>query len=437
MPVCMGKTGVRAMDTKPIGGEAPTHTARETALQRASRLAHDWRSTRRILVLGAGLLAVIVAVAWWMLRDGNGVSYVTAPVSRGAIARAVTATGSVNPGLTVTVGTYVSGVVQEIYCDFNTVVKKGQLCAKIDPRPFQTIVAQDRALVATARAQLVKDQANLAYAGVNERRFANLVKQRAASQDAHDVALNTLNQARAQVALDKASIQQRTAELDAAVVNLGYTDINSPVDGIVVSRNVTTGQTVAASFQTPTLFLIATDLSKMQVDTNVSESDVGGVRVGHRALFTVEAYPDKTFEGKVIQVRQAPQTVQNVVTYDVVLNVSNPELLLKPGMTATVRIITDERKGALRVPDQALRYVPGGMSSGREAQGQPEPQVWVLEDGMPKRVTVKTGLDDDTHTEILGGTLREGDRVIVSERGGQTSDANARRAGSAPSMRFP
>jgi HlyD family secretion protein len=309
------------------------------------------------------------------------------------------------------------------------------LCAKIDARPYQTIVEQNKAGVATAKAQRQKDQADLAYALINERRYANLRTQNATSRDSYDVAVNALNQARAQVAVDQATIDQRQAGLDAAIVNLGYTNIVAPVDGIVVSRNVTIGQTVASSFQTPTLFLIATDLSKMQVDTSVSESDVGSVHAGDKARFTVEAYPDKTFEGAVSQVRQAPQTVQNVITYDVVVTAANPQLLLKPGMTATVRVITAERHNVLRVSDAAIRYVPGGLSSASSQQG-PTPGVWVLRGGRPLRVAIATGLDDDTFTEVLKGDVKEGDRVIVSEHTDTTSPSRKSTNGG-PTMRLP
>jgi HlyD family secretion protein len=386
-----------------------------------------------LIILSALILAA--AVAWWAFGPGATASYVTAPLTRGNVTRTVTATGSVNPVLTITVGSYVSGVIQQIDCDFNTKVKKGQLCAKIDARPYQTIVEQNQANVATARAQLLKDQADLAYAQINERRYASLKAQNATSRDSYDVAVNALNQARAQVAVDRATIDQRQAGLDAAIVNLGYTNIVAPVDGIVVSRNVTMGQTVASSFQTPTLFLIATDLSKMQVDTSVSESDVGSVHAGDKARFTVEAYPDKTFEGVVSQVRQAPQTVQNVITYDVIVTVANPQLLLKPGMTATVRVVTAERRNILRVSDAALRYIPGGLSSAK-SQAEATPGVWVMRDGRPTRVALATGLDDDTYSEILKGDLKEGDRVIVSERTGTTSTSRKSTNGG-PTMRLP
>jgi HlyD family secretion protein len=214
-------------------------------------------------------------------------------------------------------------------------------------------------------------------------------------------------------------VTQHEARLKAARINLGYTDIVSPVDGTVVSRNVTQGQTVAASFQTPTLFVIATDLTKMQVDTNVSESDIGRVAVGNTTVFTVAAYPQRQFPGTVQQVRQAPQTVQNVVTYDVVVNVPNPGLALRPGMTASIRIVTDRADNVLRVPEQALRYRPTTLAAdpdGASATRGRTRQVWVLADGKPRRVPVTTGLDDDAYVQIVAGELREGDRVIVSER---------------------
>jgi len=422
------------MDTRNI---EVSHTG---AQQFADVARESYRSARSALGRN-GIYALFVVFAflltgalYWLLAGGSAPTYVTQTVTRGTVARSVTATGSINPVLTITVGSYVSGVIQEIYCDFNTKVTKGQLCARIDPRPYETIVDQDRAAVTSAQAQLLKDRSDLAFNQVNVARFANLLAQHATSRDNYDVAVNARNQASAQVAFDRATIVQRQAVLTAAQVNLGYTNIVSPVDGTVVSRNVTRGQTVAASFQTPTLFLIATDLKKMQVDTNVSESDIGGIRVGDKAQFRVEAYPDRLFKGVVTQLRQAPQTVQNVVTYDVVVAVNNDQLLLKPGMTATVRIITAKRDAVLRVPDQALRYVPGGLSAAGRGAGAPSPQVWLLRNGKPVRVLVSEGLDDDTFTELTGGEIKVGDKVIVSERtGSNTTAAN----GASPTMRFP
>jgi HlyD family secretion protein len=370
---------------------------------------------RHWLVAGlASLLALaITAVTWWAFAQPSTIHYVSAPVAKGAVIRTVTATGTVNPELTIIVGTAVSGIIRELNCDYNTQVKKGQICAKIDPRPYQSVVDENSANLAVAKAQLVKDQANLTYAKLALGRAATLLPTHAVSQDAYDSAKSTYDQALAQITFDEATIQQRQASLDAAQVNLDYTDIVSPVDGTVVSRNVTMGQTVAASFQTPTLFLIATDLTKMEVDANVSESDVGGIKPGNKATFTVDAYPKRTFEGTVTQVRQSPQTVQNVVTYDIVISVNNSDLTLMPGMTAASRIVIDQRNDVIRVPNQALRYVPKGLA-GAAQSGQA--QIWILRDGKPVPIPVVAGLDDDNFTEIASGDVKPGDLVITSEQ---------------------
>ncbi len=390
--------------------------------RRANRGKRHWFA-------GAALSLLVicgVAIVWWNLRAPNLVSYSTAPVTKGPIRRLAIATGTVNPELTIIVGTYVSGVIQQLFCDYNTEVKKGQICAKIDPRPYQTVVEESEANLAVAKAQLQKDTASLNYAQAAFDRAARLIKSNTVSQDTYDNAKSTYDQSQAQVALDQATIQQRQASLDAARVNLDYTNITSPVDGVVVSRNVTQGQTVAASFQTPTLFLIATDLTKMQVDANVSESDIGGVKVGAKVRFTVEAFPKRIFEGVVSQIRQSPQTIQNVVTYDVVVSVNNQDLALKPGMTAGTRIIIDQRSDVLRVPNAALRFRIGRVS--RSANRQP--QVWVLQNGVPVAVAVTAGLDDDSFTEIVSGNIKEGDEVITGERYASTTAANR------PRLRF-
>lgn len=371
---------------------------------------------KKIWAIAGGLALVglaIVGIAWWLSGTGGAVNYTTAAVTRGAVTRTVTATGTVNPVLTIIVGTYVSGVIQDLQCDYNTQVKKGQVCAKIDPRPYQTVVDQNKANLAEAKAQLLKDKAALTYAKLTFDRFEGLGRTNAVSKDAVDNAKGLYDQAQAQVDLDQAVILQRDAALAASQVNLDYTDIVSPVDGTVVSRNVTMGQTVAASFQTPTLFLIATDLTKMQVDTNVSESDIGGVKEANKASFTVDAFPKRAFDGTVNQVRQSPQTVQNVVTYDVVVGVNNSDLALKPGMTAATRIVTEQRSDVVRVPSQGLRYSPGGSAA---ANVQDQAQVWVLRDGEPVAVPVTAGLDDDSFTEIVKGELRPDDRIIVGEQ---------------------
>ena len=365
-----------------------------------------------------GLLALVAIVAsglaWWLSGSHGSVRYTTAPVTRGAVTRAVTATGTVNPVLTIIVGSYVSGVIQDIHCDYNTEVKQGQICAKIDPSPYQTVVDQNKANLGVARAQLEKDKANLEYAQLTYDRSARLAQTNAVSKDVLDNAKSALDQARAQIGVDDATIAQREAQLAAAEVNLGYTNIISPVDGTVVSRNVTVGQTVAASFQTPTLFLIATDLTKMQVDTNVSESDIGGIKNGDKAFFTVDAFPKRTFEGTVTQVRQSPQNIQNVVTYDVVVSVDNTDLALKPGMTAATRVVIDQRSDVLRVPSQALRYSPTGIAQATSRSTETA-RVWALRDGRPIAIPVVTGLDDDSFVEVVKGELKADDQVIVAE----------------------
>ncbi len=388
--------------------------------------------SRRRWTWGVVLVAVIVAAAFsglhlWPPGGGAAPEYVTVVAARGSVVPTVTTSGTVNPVTTVQVGTYVSGVIETISCDFNTRVRAGQLCATIDPRPYQVVVEQENANLAMAHAQLEKDRAALALAKLTFERNSDLLRRGIVSQEAMDTARSTFDQARTQIALDQATIAQHEAMLKAARINLGFTRIVSPVDGTVVSRNVTQGQTVAASFQTPTLFLIATDLTQMQVDTNVSESDIGRVAQGNRAVFTVEAYPGRSFAGQVRQVRQAPQMVQNVVTYDVVISASNPELLLKPGMTATMRIETGRADNVLRVPDQALRYKPAAEAAGRARAAA---QVWVLDTaGRARQVKLQVGLNDDSYAEVTGGDLREGDRVIVSERGARAGKADSGNGG--------
>ena len=406
---------------------------------------HVSKTARRLALV---LLIGVVAGAFYLLRrDGSHVRYITAEVTRGPIIRSVTATGTVNPVTTVQVGSYVSGPIQALYADFNSPVKAGQLIAKIDPRPFQVKVDQARAAVADAQAQLKKDQADLVYKKLTWERNEALVSNNVISQDTADSARSVYGQAVAQVALDRANIQNQKAALKEAQVNLDYTNIISPVNGTVVSRNVDVGQTVAASFQTPTLFLIAKDLTKMQVDTNVSESDIGSVKKDDDASFKVDAFPDRKFVGSVAQVRQAPITVQNVVTYDVVVGVSNPELLLKPGMTANVTIVTARHDNVLRVPVEALRFSPrgvagansgaanlaltdsagprpmaaNGVSTNHTADGRPLADVarlWKLDRGKLVPVAVQTGLDDGLNVEVVSGNLRPGDLVVIDETGG-------------------
>jgi HlyD family secretion protein len=383
------------------------------------------KAVRRRRVVAIMMVAIGVAAAVYVsIRRQESPRYLTQAVTRGTIVRSVSATGTVNPVITVQVGTYVSGPIQAIYTDFNARVKAGQLCAKIDPRPYQILVDQARAALANSAAQLVKDRADLAYREVFYRRSELLLKAHVLAQDTYDAARSAADQARAQIKLDEAAIDQRKAALKQAETNLSYTNIVSPVDGTVVARNVDVGQTVAASFQTPTLFLIAKDLTEMQVDTNVSESDIGPIHAGQETDFTVDTFPDRKFEGVVAQVRQAPITVQNVVTYDVVVSVANPEFLLRPGMTANVSIVVDHRDNVLRVPIDALRFVP--PQSGRPLaevaaateSGQRKTQVWIPGPaGRLWPVAVKLGIDNGSFAELLGGNLRPGDAVVTSLAG--------------------
>ena len=337
---------------------------------------------------------------------GDGTTYRTDPVTRGDVQRTVTATGTVNAVTTVLVGTQVSGTIKALYADFNSRVKKGQIIAQIDPAFFETQLAQARANADRAQAQLQDAERIL-----NQNK--TLYSRNLVAKNDYEAAGTSHAGARAQLAQAKAALQ-------AAETNLSYTKIYSPVDGIVISRSVDVGQTVAASFQTPTLFTIAQDLTKMQINTNVAESDIGVVRVGQDVEFTVDAYPESQFKGRVWQKRQAPITVQNVVTYDVVVQVNNSDLKLMPGMTANVSIIIETRRNALRITNAALRYRmtdrpaertdATARAGGNEKKG---PSVWVLEEGKPKRVAITPGISDGIYTEIVAGDLKEGQQVIV------------------------
>jgi len=396
---------------------------------------------RRRVIYAGGLVAVLIAGAIAFAVYGPGrraapARYVTALVDRGPIAQVVTATGTLNPVTTVQVGTYVSGPIQALDVDFNSPVRKGQRVAKIDPAPFAVKVREAEANVANAQAKLQKDRADLKLKKLVLERNRVLRRQGLIAQNDLDTVESDAAQAGAQLALDDAAVAQAQASLDEARVNLGYTDILSPVDGVVVARNVDVGQTVAASFQTPTLFLIAEDLTKMQVDTNVSESDVGRVREGQATTFTVDAYPGQAFHGTVAQVRNAPITVQNVVTYDVVIAVDNSGLELKPGMTANVSVSTARRDQALRLPLRALSFRPEPAASASRAPSEAT-VVYVVgaNDGL-RRVEVRTGVRDNQHVELLEGALHEGDRVAVGIRHDTDGAGPARPPGFAAPRRF-
>src|SRR2546428_4850038 len=377
------------------------------------------------MAVAAALLAA--AAAYYVRPAGRTASagYATAAADRGPIEQGVNATGAVNPITTVLVGTYVSGPIQAVDVRFNSPVKKGQRIAKIDPASFAGKVREAEASLQTPQAKVEGDRADWKLKKLLLERNRVLLERNLIAQNDLDTAEASYEQASAQLALDQAAVAQAQASLDEAQVNLRYTDILSPVDGVVVSVSVAVGQTVAASFQTPTLFLIAGDLAKMQVDTNVSESDVGRVRDGQPATFTVDAYPGQPFHGQVAQVRNAPITVQNVVTYDVVIAVDNPGLELKPGMTANVSITAAKRDQALRIPVRALRFRPDRGGAGTPDARAKESAVYVLApDGALRRVEVEAGIRDNQHVEVLKGDLHEGDPIVVG-LGREGTDAAA------------
>jgi len=390
-----------------------------------------WTAVALLIVIGAAAL-------WWWRARNPPLHYVTARVTQGDIQRAVNMTGALNPVVTAQVESFVSGNIKSWSCDFNTLVTKGQICALIDPLPFQVIVDQDTASLHSAMAQLAKDRVAAANQAVVYAYDQKLIDEGIVSQETINADKATLDQEQAQVKLDMANIAQQRALLHGAQVNFGYTRIPSPVDGMVITRYIDVGQTVVSSLSAAPLFLIGKDMHYMQVDTNVSEADVGGVKPGQRAYFTVQSYPNRTFWGSVRQVREGPITVQNVVTYDVVIDVKNDDLALFPGMTADAHIITAERSNVLRVPLPAIRFNPEGLNRTRRAGGQGREdsqgrgsgqaregggrpggasgraQVWLLRDGKLVAVRVRIGLDDGTLIEVAGEDLKVGDVVVVN-----------------------
>lgn len=366
---------------------------------------------RPLVLLLAGLVALGGA---WALFGRTGTStedvrYQTAVADRGAIATTVTATGIINPVNSVQVGTYVSGPIQSIAVDYNSPIRRGQLLAKIDPRPFQMKLDAATAGLATARAQVMREHATADLKDVTLRRLRTLRAKGIVAQSELDVAESEARQAHAQLALAAAQVQAAEANQREAQVNLAYTDIVAPVDGVVVARNVSPGQTVAATFQTPVLFLVAEDLTKMQVVASVSESDIGGVAADQTVTFSVDAFPGETFHGTVAQVRNAPVSLQNVVTYEVIVAVDNADLRLRPGMTANVGIVTASRADVVRVPSAALRFRPPSTAATAPKSGT---NVWRLDGDTPQPVPVRTGIADDRFTEIASG-LDAGTAVVI------------------------
>jgi HlyD family secretion protein len=367
------------------------------------------------LSVGAVVLLVVGAAVWWFIPTKSPAEgrYATAVLEHGAITQSVAANGTLNPVVLVSVGSQVSGIVQKLYADFNGKVKAGQVLLELDP-------TLTRAQLQQSEANLASAQASLELAQANEGRARGLFAQEYVTRQDLDVAVQGLKAAKAQFDVVQAQVVRDRRNMDNTV-------IRSPVSGVVVSRLVDVGQTVAASLQSPTLFTIAQDLSHMQIDTSYAEADIGNIRVGQPATFRVDAFPNRTFRGEVKQVRLNPTTQQNVVTYDVVVSVDNQDQALMPGMTAYVNIIVAQRKDVLFVPNTALRFRPadtakgrtGGdkpKGDGRKADATPMGTVYVLENGQPKAVRISVGITDNKMTEVLGGEIKDGDAVIVEDR---------------------
>src|SRR5438874_7458074 len=365
------------------------------------------------LALIVGLLIIVFVLR--RCTSSGSASYQTATVTQGAITQSVTATGTLNPVVNVQVGSQVSGNIAKLFADFNSQVKAGQVVAQIDPALFQATVTQ-------AEGDLANAQAALELAKVNAVRTQDLFTKRNSAQADLDQAMATLHQAEANVKIKQGALDKAKADVD-------HCTITSPIDGVVISRNVDVGQTVAASLQAPVIFTIANDLTKMQIDSNVAEADVGAVSVNQDVDFTVDAFPTRTFHGKVVQVRNAPITVQNVVTYDTVIGVNNADLKLKPGMTANVSIIIAHKDTVVQLKNAALRYRPPDAATAEQPKSTSSPSgqrptgarerraertVYVLAYGRPNPVQIKTGISDGIMTEVTEG-LKEGDRVVTAE----------------------
>lgn len=352
----------------------------------------------------AVIVIVVIAVAAWVLSGGKKeeeINFKEEAVKTETLQNSVTATGTIEAVTSVTVGTQVSGIVNKLYVDYNSQVKKGQVIAELDKTNLLSELN-------TAKANLASATSNLSYQAANMNRYQTLYKKGLVSADEYENALLTYRQAKEQVASSKESVQK-------AQTNLGYATITSPIDGTVISKSVEEGQTVAASFNTPELFTIAKDLTNMQVVANVDEADIGGVKEGDRVTFTVDAYPDDTFEGTVKQVRLEATTTNNVVTYEVVISAPNADLKLKPGLTANVTIYTQERSGVLAVANKALRFTPTKETVGKDMKivdCKGKNKVWTLSDKTLTAHSVTIGQTDGVHTEIIKG-IKKGQKIVT------------------------
>lgn len=380
-----------------------------------------------------GILLAVIIVFYFFSNGKEKDVYTTVKLEKGGIIEKVTATGIIDPISTISVGTQVSGNIKEIYVDYNSEVKEGQLLAIIDPALFEAKVKQQRANLNSSKAQVKVYESQLAYNKKNLERIRQLNEKKFSSDKDLDLAQKEYDVSIAQLELQKANVEQITASLNTAEIDLNYTKIISPVKGIIVSKDVEVGQTVAATFQTPTLFQVAEDLSKMQINAAVVETDVAKVHEGQKVEFTVDGFQDQIFEGRVIQVRNNPTITQNVVSYEVIIEISNNDLKFKPGMTANVDIITAEKSDILIASNKALRFFITNNKG--EITRYKDKGLWILDkDGNPKRVSIRTGISDDDMTEIIysNGEIKEGVEVIVEK---QTA-AEAKKAKNAVRVRM-
>jgi HlyD family secretion protein len=401
-----------------------------------------------LLVGGAGF-------AYWRMGNSTQESpYLTVPASKGNIRQVVSSTGTLQAVTTVIVGSQVSGTIGKLNADFNTKVTKGDVVAELDQSKFKARVDETRANLSAAQASMAKSKVAVEDADRTLKRIKELKQRELVSQSELDAAQTAYDAAKSQLNVSQAQVGQAQAAMNQASIDLGYTIIRSPVDGMVISRNVDVGQTVAASLSAPTLFTIANDLTKMEVHTNVDEADVGNVSEGQEVTFTVDAHPQRRFRGKVHQVRNAPQIIQNVVTYNAVVRIDNKELLLKPGMTANVQFLVSEKEDVLTVPNMALRFrLPedkneaqdllrqeqgrvaprvgqrrtsrGSGSGGGEGRRVRQVKIYVVNDGKAQPVEVQAGITDGSKTEVVAGALKENDLVIIGMSGSATAQTQS------------
>jgi len=413
---------------------------------------------RRRIVIIVILLLMIAGAGfgyWRMGMSGKESSYTTVPVSRSNVTQVVSSTGTMQAVVTVLVGSQVSGTIAKLNADFNTKVKKNQVVAELDQAKFSARVEESRANLRAAEAGLAKSKVAVEDAARTLTRTQELTKRQLISQSELDAAQTAYDAARSQMNVSQAQVGQAQAALNQSNIDLGYTVIRSPVDGIVISRNVDVGQTVAASLSAPTLFTVANDLTKMEVHTSVDEADVGNVREGQEVTFTVDAFPARRFRGKVLQVRNAPTVVQNVVTYDAVVRIDNKELLLKPGMTANVQFLVNQKENVLTIPNMAIRFKPpeakneaqellrqeqsraaprvgarrtsrpGSGGGGGETRRVRQVRIYVVRDAKAQPIDVQLGISDGSKTEVVTGDLKENDPVIIGIASGAGSTNQA------------